>query len=74
MLEDANKQLMAVTKRMEVDPALRDFVYTWAGATLKIIRWNPPEAHEFVLQQVLAQLVMDWDGIKDEFDGQFKTN
>ena len=37
-----------------------------------IVRTNPSQAHAFVLEQVIAQMVMDWDSLKEEFDRQFQ--
>jgi hypothetical protein len=74
MMEEANKQLMAVSKRMDADPTLGTFANMWAEAMVKVIRWNPPVPPTFIIQQVIAQLVMDWDSIKATYDDQFQTH
>jgi hypothetical protein len=68
ILDEANKQLVAVSKRLDADPTLGSFAQMWAEAMVKVIRWNPPEAHAFVIQQAIVQLVMDWDSIKETYD------
>jgi hypothetical protein len=73
MFEEANKQLIAVSKRLDADPALGKFAEMWMEAMSTVIRMNPPEAHAFVLRQVIAQLVMDWDSIKEAYDDQFTS-
>lgn len=71
IMDEANEQLIAVSKRLEADPTLGTFAQMWAEAMVKVIRWNPPEVHAFVIQQVIEQLVLDWDGIKETYDAQF---
>ena len=71
MLAEANKQLAAVSKRLDADPTLGRFSEMWVQAFITVIQFNPPQAHPFAVGQVIAQLVMDWDSIKEEFDGQF---
>jgi hypothetical protein len=73
MMEEATKQLMAVSKRLDADPTLARFSEMWVQAFITVIQLNPPHAQPFAVSQVIAQLVMDWDGIRDEYDGQFTT-
>jgi hypothetical protein len=74
IIAEGQKQLTAAGKRLEADPALRDFATMWARATLHIINTNPVQLQAFVLQEVITYLVMDWDSIKEEFDSQFQEN
>ena len=71
MIDEANKQLMAVSKRLDADPTLMRFAEMWVQAFITVVSMNPPQAQPFAVGQVIAQLVMDWESIRDEYDGQF---
>jgi hypothetical protein len=72
MMAEANKQLMAVDKRLDADPTLLHFSEMWVQAFITVIQVNPPQAQPFAVGQVIAQLVMDWESLQTEYDNQFQ--
>lgn len=67
----AQEQLAAIAKRLDADPTLGRFAEVWTQAFITVVQLNPPQAQPFAVSQVIAQVVIDWDGIRDEYDGQF---
>jgi hypothetical protein len=72
-LEYAMGRLKALQRRFEEDPALNIYSNLWAEETQKLLAGSPAEMHPMILQQIIAQLILEWDGIKDAYNGQFQT-
>ncbi len=69
---NGHEALERMQRRYEQDPALVTLTEHYAKALLAVLPMIPPEMNTSTAQNVIVQVIQDWEDVHNEFEQQLR--